>query len=98
MVALTTPELNNPRSPSPNPAPPLSSDRDAPAAEARRTDYRRPRIPRLSDPGAHDCPISRVQRGASDNRGADPELFVRSAAPGAAIRTIDDHDNTRRPR
>jgi hypothetical protein len=42
----------------------------------------------------HDCPISRVQRGTLDNRGADPSAFVRSAEPGAAIRTIDDHDNT----
>ena len=48
--------------------------------------------------GVHDCPISRVQRGHPYNRGADPAAFVRSAEPGAAIRAIDDNDNTRRPR
>jgi hypothetical protein len=42
-----------------------------------------------SGPGVRDCPISRVQRGASDNREADPASFVRSAEPGAAIRTKD---------
>jgi hypothetical protein len=66
--------------------PPPSSERDAP----------RPKRGPSGTGGrvVHDCPISRVQRGALDNRGADPSAFVRSAEPGAAIRTIDDHDNT----
>jgi hypothetical protein len=77
--------------PTPNPTPRPSPDRDEPCRARRRWHLREwyRRAARI-----HDCPISRVQRGASDNRVADPAAFVRSAEPGAAIRTIDDHDNT----